>query len=43
MVEHETCTLDGNKTYVEVPTWYDWMWIEICLGWRCEAAGLYRL
>jgi hypothetical protein len=28
---------------VEVGTWYSWIWIEICLGRRCEAAGLYRL
>jgi hypothetical protein len=21
---------------------YGWIWIEICLGWRCEAAGIYK-
>ena len=32
-----------KKTFVEIPTWYEWIWIEICLKWRCEDAELYIL
>jgi hypothetical protein len=35
--------LDGNKAYFEVPSLYDWIWIEIYLRWRCEAAGIYKI
>jgi hypothetical protein len=26
----------------QVPSWYGWIWIEICLKWRCEVVGIYR-
>jgi hypothetical protein len=41
-VDSETCTLVGNFFFVEIPTWYERKWIEICLRWRWEAAGLYK-